>query len=137
MNTVLVIDPDHSIRQTVGYVCENCGVHCIGTPYLSEGRKIRKSQSINLIIVDLFVPEKSGFSFIDEVTAQEPHFPVIATYSPLKVPRINIENFTRMLGVSFTLKKPFGHRTLQKAIQDLVPFVCEPRPQFLSHHQYQ
>ena len=136
MNSVLVIDPDHSIRQTLSDFCMEWSLHYFGTPHLSEGRNFLSDRKVDLIFVDLFMPEKNGLAFLDEVSSQKFPSSVIATYFPRQAPRVNIEKFTRLLGVSVTLQKPFDPRTLQWAVQDLFPFVDKPGRQKMFHHQF-
>ncbi|MDR4493495.1 MAG: response regulator [Nitrospirales bacterium] len=123
MPVVLLIDRDSNVRRTVEVLCEQWGLHCIVATKLFEGRQIYQSQSIDLIVVDLFHPEKSALAFINEVTSQERHPPVIGTFSPSKHDSYNVEQFARMLGVPYTLNKPLDRHLLHEAFQNLIPQV--------------
>lgn len=136
MGSLLIIDPDPATRRIFKDLCGQWSVRYMGTPYLEEGREIWQSRNIDLMVLELFLPEKSGLSFVNEVTSQEPHPTLIVTFSLPKIPQFNIYQFTRMLGVAYTLPKPLDPRILQGVFRDLVPQVCDHQAQLLSHHQY-
>ena len=129
MCLLLAIDPDPVSQQSLECLCDRFGMDIVIAGNLSEGIKIYKQRPVDLIVIDLFLPQKSGFSFIAEITSKETHPPIIATFYADRAPRINIKRFAHMLGASYTFEKPFDHRLFQQAVGDLVPYLQSSSPE--------
>lgn len=86
---------------------------------LSDGISVYTQQSVDCIVIDLFLEQKSGFSFIAEITSQENHPLIIATFSTACAPKFNIRRFAHLLGASYTFEKPLNPRLCLQAFSDL------------------
>lgn len=87
---------------------------------LSDGISLYRQHTIDCIVIDLFLEQKSGFSFIAEITSTESHPLVIATFSAARAPKFNIRRFAHLLGASYTFEKPLNPRLFLQAFSDLV-----------------
>ncbi len=123
MSILLAIDPDPDSQQSLEQICNRLGIEIIVAGNLTEGIKLYTKRPVDVIVIDLFLPQKSGFSFIAEITSKEIHPPIIATFSADRAPRINIKRFAHMLGASYTFEKPLNLRLFQQAFGELVPFM--------------
>jgi CheY-like chemotaxis protein len=123
MGTLLIIDPDPDFRESLEWVHEKFGVKILSAASLSEGIYWFKKCPIDLIVMDMFLPQKSGLSLIAEITSNEIHPPIIATFSADHAPQINIKKFAQMLGVSYTFEKPINAKLFHHALLELVPHM--------------
>lgn len=121
MSTILVIDSDPASPRILESLGDRYEVTILEAGSLSEGLSLSKEQSVDLIVMDMFLPQRSGFSLIAEITAQGGHPPIIATFSASSAPHINIKKFTHLLGAACTLEKPLDPALLHQAFRDLVP----------------
>ena len=124
VKTLLLIDQDSECRQSIRRLAEELGMKVIlGTQCLYDGLTLFYEHPIDLIIMDVFQPEKSGLSFLSEMTSHPDHPPIIATFSIEESHGFNIEKFTHILGVACTLQKPIKtfsfHCTLQNLLHNL------------------
>jgi CheY-like chemotaxis protein len=121
MGILLIIDPDPDFRESLGWLHDQLGVEILSATSLSEGIHLFKQHPVDLIVMDIFLPQKSGLSLMAEITSHENHPPIIATFSPDQAPYINIKKFAHLLGVTHTLEKPVKAKLFQQAILELMP----------------
>ncbi|MDH5473957.1 MAG: response regulator [Gammaproteobacteria bacterium] len=70
--------------------------------------KLIKQLKIDLLIIDIIMPEKEGLEIIREVKSEFPSVKLIAmTGGPVS----NLE-FAKLLGADYSLNKPFSHDEL-------------------------
>ncbi|MCA9422959.1 MAG: response regulator [Nitrospira sp.] len=120
MGILLVIDSDPDSQESWVRLSDSCGVEIRVAGNISDGIRLSTQQPVDLIVVDLFLPQKSGFSFISEITSKEHHPPIIATFSADQAPRFNIKRFAHLLGASYTFEKPLNPRLFLQACRELV-----------------
>jgi two-component system nitrogen regulation response regulator NtrX len=125
MVTLLIIDPDPEFRKSLEWIHEKFGVKILSASSLSEGTFLFKKCPVDLIVMDMFLPQKSGLSLIAEITSNDVHPPIIATFSADQAPQINIKKFAHMLGVSHTFEKPINAKLFHQAFLELVPHMSE------------
>jgi DNA-binding response OmpR family regulator len=120
-----MIDPDRESRQSLGLLCQRFGVEFLEARGLIEGVRLFKERTIDLIVMDMFLPQKSGLALIAEITSHDNHPPIIATFSAGQAPTINFKKFTHILGASYTFEKPVNVRLFQHAFLELIPHAKE------------
>lgn len=120
MSKLLIIDPDPDSQDSLKGICDWNGIEMVVAGKLSEGISLYTQQSIDCIVIDLFLEQKSGFSFIAEISSKESHPLIIATFSAARAPKFNIRRFAHLLGASYTFEKPLNPRLFLQAFSDLV-----------------
>lgn len=120
---ILIIDPDPEFRESLEWVHDQFNLEILSAESLSEGINLVKRQPVDLIVLDMFLPQKSGLSLIAEITSHENHPPIIATYSTAHAPQINVKKFAQMLGVTHTFEKPVNSKLFHQAFIELVPHM--------------
>ncbi|MDT3778819.1 response regulator [Nitrospira sp. MA-1] len=123
MSKLLIIDPDSDSQKTLERLCDGYGVESVIAGNLSDGICLYTQGSIDCIVIDLFLEQKSGFSFIAEITSQDSHPLIIATFSAACAPKFNIRRFAHLLGASYAFEKPLNPRLFLQAIGDLVSYI--------------
>ncbi|WP_342347606.1 response regulator [uncultured Nitrospira sp.] len=119
MSKVLIIDHDTDSREALERLCDRYGVESVIAGNLSDGIRLYTQQSVDCIVVDLFLEQKSGFSFIAEITSNGSHPLIIATFSAARAPLFNIRRFALLLGASYVFEKPLNPRLFLQAFSDL------------------
>src|SRR6476659_9337424 len=114
MQTILVIDDDESLRDTIGLMLENEGFHPIlmadGTTGLEQALALRP----NLILVDLRMPGLSGVEVCKRLRAAGMKTPVIV----LSAMGDEIDKVLLLeIGADDYVVKPFGTRELLARIR--------------------
>ncbi len=120
MSKLLIIDRDTDSQEALERLCDRYGVECLIAGNLSDGITLYTQHSVDCIVIDLFLEQKSGFSFIAEITSKECHPLIIATFSAARAPMFNIRRFAHLLGASYTFEKPLNPRLFLQALSDLI-----------------
>lgn len=127
MGILLLIDPDPESRDSLEWLQEQFGMEILSATSLSEGIHLFKQHAVDLIVLDLFLPQKSGLSLIAEITSHDHHPPIIATFSVDHAPQFNVKKFAHMLGVTHVFEKPVNAKTFHQAFVELVTLANEKR----------
>jgi two-component system, NtrC family, nitrogen regulation response regulator NtrX len=127
MGILLIIDPDPEFHKSLEWLQGQFGIKILAAASLSEGIHLIKQHPVDLVVMDMFLPQKSGLSLISEITSVENHPPIIATFSSEHAPLINVKKFAHMLGVTHTFEKPLNIKLFQQAFLELVPDMYQRR----------
>ena len=77
MRTILVIDDDDQLRRSFRKLLTEEGYRCISAASGEEGIELQKSESPELVILDMRLPGMNGFEIFQEIHARDPKLPVI------------------------------------------------------------
>src|ERR1051325_8271114 len=117
MQTILVIDDDESLRDTIGLMLENEGFHPILVADGSTGLEQAVSLRPHLILVDLRMPGLSGVEVCKRLRAGGMKTPVIV----LSAMGDEIDKVLLLeIGADDYVVKPFGTRELLARIRALL-----------------
>jgi DNA-binding response OmpR family regulator len=119
MQWILVIDDDVQMR---GFVSELLTRNAYQVLTAVEGRhgiEIFKRNPIDLVITDLFMPEKEGCETIMELIGRSPDTKIIAISGGSRDGR-DCLSIARKLGATRTLSKPIRSEELLKAVREVL-----------------
>jgi len=111
---ILVIDDEYDIRIALRKMLEHAGYDVIEASNGREGIRIFTQNTVDLIITDIFMPEKDGVEILLELRADYPSAKIIAIsgrghgYLPI----------AREFGAIRTLFKPFRQSDVLKAVTE-------------------
>ena len=120
MAHILVIDDDSSIRTLLRRFLENAGHEVIEA---SNGRialDMQREAPADLIITDIFMPEKEGTEFIMDMGDEFPTAKVIAISGGGNVEDVDFLDLAKNLGALKTFQKPFKQADLLAAVEELL-----------------
>src|SRR5438067_1915609 len=78
MARILVIDDDALLRGAIRVVLESAGYEVIEAADGDAGLRLHREQGADLVLVDLFMPERDGLEVIQAVRAEVPDAKIIA-----------------------------------------------------------
>lgn len=122
MKSILVIDDDNDVRKCIRNILEQAGYSVLEAENGIVGMDIFRRDKADLVIVDLFMPEKEGIETIIELRKEFPDQKIIAIsggipgYGP-----DNFLNIAQKLGADSSLDKPFNMAQLIDAVEKLLP----------------
>lgn len=85
-----------------------------------EGLKLLESETPDLVITDLFMPEKEGFETITEIRRRYPQLKIIAISGGGKTGSVELLTLAQRMGAHQTLMKPFSRSELLMAVEDVL-----------------
>jgi len=120
MSTILVVDDDTSILDFIEQALSES--HKIFTAEtVANAEEISNSNSIDLLISDLVMPEKNGIDMIMEFKKTHPEIKILAISGGGGITgRFDYLPIAKLVGAEDTLKKPFSVNELRTSIDTIL-----------------
>ncbi len=117
MARALVIDDDAQVRQVLRRMLERAGheVHAVSDGMGAAG--LYREHPSDLVITDIYMPEKAGLETILELRTEFPDVKIIAMSGGEGIFDLQPLGTAKRLGVVGTLQKPFRWEDLKAAIE--------------------
>jgi two-component system response regulator (stage 0 sporulation protein F) len=120
MARILVIDDDEKIRNLLRQVLEQAEYEVAEASNGREGMKCYQNNPAELVIIDLFMPEKEGLRAIVELRDDYPDAKIIAISGGGKLGRTGLLSVMEDFGVRRTFEKPFSLNEMLNAVKELL-----------------
>ena len=121
MAHILIIDDNRVVRKLVRQFLADAG-HVL---YEAEDGKIAQrifdKEPIDLVITDIFMPEKEGLEVIRDIRQGARPIAIIAISGSGRLGGPDVLKFARDLGANVTLTKPFTRDQLLEAVRTCLP----------------
>ena len=104
---ILVVDDDPGICRTLQIGLSKAGYEVIEARDGEEGALLWRETGADLIIADIYMPNKSGLQLIMELRANNSSIPVIAMSDGGQSKNLNPLSYSEVLGAVRTIAKPF------------------------------
>jgi DNA-binding response OmpR family regulator len=118
---ILVVDDEPSVRGSLAALLTRAGHEVIQAADGLEAGRVWREVELDLIILDLFMPEKDGIETMVELRAFAPGIPIIvmsgggADGSPL-----GMLNAAKLLGAAVCIEKPFTPAQMLEAVRKVL-----------------
>jgi two-component system cell cycle sensor histidine kinase/response regulator CckA len=109
---ILVVDDDPTIRLLLQDILTGAGYQVIAAPDGKQAIELIKRQWVDLVITDLFMPEREGLETIRDLLVSRPSLPIIA----ISGQGHEFLSVARLLGARATVAKPFLSEELLKTV---------------------
>ena len=118
MARILVIEDDHDVRALMQRELEAAGHEVRSAENGAQGLTLQRSAPCDVVVTDIYMPEKEGVETIRELREQFPDVKVIVISGGgrLGTPTSRIAVVARELGVAAVLDKPFDPSALLQSI---------------------
>lgn len=113
--TILLIEDDREIQNTLRNVLEAAGYDVIVAPNGIEGKRLIMSRNPHLVITDMMMPQLGGFPVLEFLRNEVPNPPRVIMITANEGGRHKA--YAEMLGVDDYLRKPFAMDVLLEAIE--------------------
>ncbi len=120
MARILIIDDDVHMRSMLRLMLESSDYEVVEAADGDEGLKLHKKKPADLIVTDIFMPEKDGLELIKEIGRQFLETKVIALSGGGSLVPENYLHLAKDLGAECTFKKPFASDGFLKAVNELL-----------------
>ena len=117
MARILVIDDDATVRLSVRLALEDADYTVQVAADGREGTDLFRESPADLVISDIFMPEKEGLETMDEIKRLRPQTKIIAISGGGRMDPDEYLAIAKSVGADHTLMKPFD-------IQELVNMVA-------------
>jgi two-component system, OmpR family, response regulator len=114
MSHVLLIEDDPRIRQVVERGLGSCGFSVSSAPATARGIDVLRNSAVDIVLLDLVLPDLDGLALLRAIRATRPQLPVIAL-TALDDMRSKLEGFDG--GADDYVTKPFSIAELAARIR--------------------
>jgi DNA-binding response OmpR family regulator len=110
----LLIEDEESVRTLLREALEQAGYHVLIAENGKQGLRCVEQQAVDLIVVDIFMPEMDGMELIPQIRKTRPATKMIAISGRSGL--IDCLDAAKKLGAHDALKKPFSLQELLDAV---------------------
>jgi CheY-like chemotaxis protein len=125
MARILVIDDDGQVRGAIRRILERADHTVLDAADGETGIRVYRERPTDLVITDIFMPERDGIETIQQLRREFPGVKIIAISGGDRTQTVDLRKDAELLGASRSLRKPFELTELLKAVSEL---LGEPRP---------
>ncbi|MBN2373275.1 response regulator [bacterium] len=131
MPKILVIEDEESIRNMLRKLFEMSGYSVLEAADGETGCQICRDERPDIIITDIFMPEKEGLETIKDIRRDSPDVKIIAisgggSRNPHDSLTTNYLSVAAKFGAAYTFEKPFNIEDLLKAVNELAGQTLSP-----------
>jgi CheY-like chemotaxis protein len=110
---ILLVDDDPDVRRSLENALTKAGYEVVTAADGTEAvRQWRELHGGDLVILDMFMPEKDGLQTMVELRSHSPGVPIIAISGGGTTGRVDILEDAKLLGAIETFEKPFSIHAL-------------------------
>jgi CheY-like chemotaxis protein len=120
MSRILVIDDEELIRQTLRSILERAGHTVLDAPNGREGMRLRQDEPVDVVVTDIYMPEKDGMQVLSEMKQLATKPKIIAMSGGGQKGLLDWRAAALALGAHGVLLKPFDERTVLVTIQEVL-----------------
>ena len=117
MASVLVVDDDDDLRDSLKSLLEREGYDVFTACNGSDAIRIFRSEPTDLIITDIIMPEKGGLESIIELRQEFPDVKIIAISGGGRIGTKDYLQLAQALGANSVLAKPFSRTEILESIK--------------------
>jgi DNA-binding response OmpR family regulator len=117
--TILIVDDDKDLVQGLRLVLEGLGYRILCAYDGVAGLSVAEKERPHLLIVDMMMPQKSGFLVLEEIKAKGHASPKVIMMTANEGSRHKA--YAEILGVDDYLRKPFAMDKFLASVQRLCP----------------
>ena len=117
MFRILIIDDDHETRLLLRENLEAAGYEVEEAKNGSEALSLHRNRPFDLLIIDMFMPEKNGLEVIMELRRENRILPIVAMSGGGELHLNGVLPIARRLGASEILQKPFTREEILQSVE--------------------
>jgi CheY-like chemotaxis protein len=119
MKKIVVIDDEPDVRNLISIILSG-QYETKEIETVDEVIKFCSENEVDLIITDLFMPEKSGLDLIETIKSLNPDIKFLAISGGSKKSNCDFLPVAEIVGANGTLQKPFTPEELREKVAELM-----------------
>lgn len=120
MARILVVDDDAAIRGAIRRLLTLEGYEVFEAVNGREAISSYRKQPVDLVITDIWMPDKDGLEVIRELHQMSPGLPMIAMSGGSSRGQLDFLHHAEAFGACEMLQKPFKLETLVQSVKKLI-----------------
>jgi DNA-binding response OmpR family regulator len=120
MPNILIIEDNRDLRLTLTWMLQDEGYNVLNAPDGEKGMELSQETPIDVVITDIFIPEKDGLEIIRDLKETFPLTKIIAISGGGGSGHTEYLEVARMFGAQKVFEKPVDINDLLDAIKELL-----------------
>jgi DNA-binding response OmpR family regulator len=120
MSRILVVDDNTSMREAVCEMLQHAGYKTVSVENGRLAAPIHRSDPVDLIITDLFMPDTDGLEIIYQFRNEFPTVKIIAVSGGGSRGLVELLAVAKKMGADRALMKPFSFEELIGAVEEVL-----------------
>jgi DNA-binding response OmpR family regulator len=120
MSRILVIDDELPLRQVLRSILERAGHTVFDAPDGRKGLALWRDKPVDVVMTDIFMPEKDGIEVIMEMKKSAAKPKIIAMSGGGSRGRLDVVPGALMLGADRIILKPFDQQLLLSTVAEVI-----------------
>jgi CheY-like chemotaxis protein len=116
--TILLVDDEELLRRTTARILEHVGYRVLQAGSAEEALRLASASDFDLLLMDVVLPQMSGFSLAHEIAANKPGIRILYA-SAYASDQILDDQWEKRPGVGF-IQKPFTAGAMARAVRGLL-----------------
>ena len=121
MARILVVDDDKKTRKMLRYTLENAGYKVDEASNGNEAVALYRKEPADLVVLDIFMPEKDGIETTIELRRHYPDVKIIALSGGYRFDPTHYLNAAKIFGALHVFTKPLQPQKFLSALRELIP----------------
>ncbi|HEU5260212.1 MAG TPA: response regulator [Gemmatimonadales bacterium] len=117
---ILLIDDDARLRDAIRRALEQAGHEVVEATDGAAGLQLYRERGADVVILDIFMPERDGLEFIRDLRAEGRQAKIIAISGGGRTGQIDMLKAAAAFGATCTLSKPVALNELLATVHDLL-----------------
>jgi two-component system nitrogen regulation response regulator NtrX len=127
---ILLVDDDPGVRTSLGYALESEGYMVLAAATGEQAVEQSYTENVDLVLLDLQLPDESGWDVFEQITALTPFMPVIIITA-----RSDQYEQASSVGATAIMEKPLYLPLLMSTIQRVLEESATERVRRIIMHQ--
>jgi DNA-binding NtrC family response regulator len=119
MASILITDDEPSIRKLLGVMLKDAGHIVYQASNGVEAMRILDAKKIDIMIIDIVMPEKGGIETIMQVRENHPDLDLIVVSGKVSIENDAFQNLIKQYRVYKVFDKPFEKEDIFSAVEEL------------------
>lgn len=120
MARILITEDNDNLREVLCQILKYEGYDVVHAPNGKAGMRLLHEEHCDLVITDIFMPEKDGIEVILELRRDFPDVKIIAISGGSHIVPMDCLSIAKQLGAHNILSKPFKPKEFLETIRNLV-----------------
>ena len=120
MSRILIIDDERPLRQVLRSILSRAGHTVFDAPNGHEGLALWRKELVDVVVTDIFMPEKDGIEVIMEIKESTTKPKIIAMSGGGSKRQLDVIQGALMLGADRVIQKPFDQQVLLSTVEEVI-----------------
>lgn len=132
MARILIVDDEPLVCEIVRETLDRTGHETVTAGNGDEGLKAYRENPTDIVITDIFMPEKEGLEMIRDLRQEYPGVKIIAMSGGSPIKDVDVFRWAKFGGADYALEKPVKRQDLLRVVGDCLADLADRQVYYLT-----